>query len=150
MSLTAFALRAKVSSHVTSETISTKTPGCYPLFLQKPTQHISLLRLFPLSNIVLHPYQSVKCVCVCVCVRVCVCVCVCVRACVRACVCVCVRACVCVCVRACVGVCVRVCACGGVRACVRVRVCVCARTHARTRTCGTGKHEQSRHTILMI
>ena len=44
---------------------------CYSLFLQKPTQDISLLRIFQLSNIVLHPYQPVQCVCVCVCVCVC-------------------------------------------------------------------------------
>ena len=44
----------------------------YSLFLQKQTQDISLLRIFQLSNIVFHPYQSVQCVCVCVhaCVRV--------------------------------------------------------------------------------
>ena len=38
---------------------------CYSLFLQKQTQDISLLRIVQLSNIVLHPYQSVHCVCVC-------------------------------------------------------------------------------------
>ena len=32
---------------------------CYSLFLQKQTQDISLLRIFQLSNIVHHPYQSV-------------------------------------------------------------------------------------------
>ena len=66
---------------------------CYSFFLQKQTQDISLLRIFQLSNIVHHPYQSVQCVCVCVFV-VCVCVwyvCVCV-----VCVCVCVWVCVCV------------------------------------------------------
>ena len=31
----------------------------HSLFLQKQTQDISLLRIFQLSNIVLHPYQSV-------------------------------------------------------------------------------------------
>ena len=35
---------------------------CYSLFLQKPTQDISLLRIF--QFIVLHSYQSVQCVCV--------------------------------------------------------------------------------------
>ena len=34
------------------------------LFLQKQTKDISLLRIFQLSNTVLHPYQSVHCVCV--------------------------------------------------------------------------------------
>ena len=33
----------------------------YCLFLQKQTQDISLLRIFQLSNTVLHPYQSVQC-----------------------------------------------------------------------------------------
>ena len=42
----------------------------YSLFLQKPTQDISLLRIFQLNHIVLHSYQSVQCVCVCVCVCV--------------------------------------------------------------------------------
>ena len=37
---------------------------CYSLFLQKPTQDISLLRIFQLNHIVLHSYQSVQCVCV--------------------------------------------------------------------------------------
>ena len=51
----------------TSGTISPKTSG-YSLFLQKPTQDIFLLRIFQLSHIVLHPYQSVRaCVCVYVC-----------------------------------------------------------------------------------
>ena len=45
---------------------------CYSLFLQKPTQDISLLRIFQLSHIVLHSYQSVQCECVCACVRACV------------------------------------------------------------------------------
>ena len=68
-------------SHTTSGTISPKTSG-YSFFLQKQTQDISLLRIFQLSNTVLHPYQSVHCVCVSsqtdgsVCVCVCVCVCV--------------------------------------------------------------------------
>ena len=53
----------------TSGTISPKTSG-YSLFLQKPTQDISLLRIFQLNHIVLHSYQSVQCVCVCVCVCV--------------------------------------------------------------------------------
>ena len=53
----------------------------YSLFLQKQTQDISL-RIFQLSNVVLHPFQSVLCVCVCVCV------CACVHACVRACMCI--------------------------------------------------------------
>ena len=61
----------------TSGTISPKTSGtlllslpskansrCYSLFLQKQTQDIDLLRIFQLSNIVHHPYQSVQCVCV--------------------------------------------------------------------------------------
>ena len=48
---------------------------CYSLLLQKQTQDISLLRIFQLSIIVHHPYQSVQCVCVCVCLCVCVCVC---------------------------------------------------------------------------
>ena len=39
---------------------------CYSLFLQKPTQGISLLRIFQLSHIVLHSYQSVQCVRACV------------------------------------------------------------------------------------
>ena len=51
---------------------------CYSLFLQKPTQDISLLRIFQWSHIVLHSYQYVQCVCVCVCA--------CVRGCMRACV----------------------------------------------------------------
>ena len=51
---------------------------CYSLFLQKPTQDISLLRIFQLSHIVLHSYQSVQCVSVCVCVCVCACMCACV------------------------------------------------------------------------
>ena len=45
---------------------------CYSLFLQKPTQDISLLRIFQLSHIVLDSYQFVQfvqCVCVCVCVH---------------------------------------------------------------------------------
>ena len=50
---------------------------CYSLFLQKQTWDISLLRIFHLSNIVIHPFQSVQCVCVCACVRACVRVCVC-------------------------------------------------------------------------
>ena len=41
---------------------------CYSLFLQKPTQDISLLRIFQLNHIVLHSHQSVQCVCVCVCI----------------------------------------------------------------------------------
>ena len=40
---------------------------CYSLFLQKPTQDISLLRIFQLSHIVLHFYQFVQFVCVYVC-----------------------------------------------------------------------------------
>ena len=51
---------------------------------------LNILRIFQLSNIVLHPYQSVQCVCVCVCVRVCVCVCVCVCECMHVCVRVCI------------------------------------------------------------
>ena len=83
-------------------TISRETSGyLLSLFLQKQAQDIFLLRIVQLSNIVLHPYQSVQCVYVCVCVCVCACVRACVRAGVRACVC------VCVCVRACV--CVSVC-----------------------------------------
>ena len=35
----------------------------------KTLDGISLLRIFQLSNIVHHPYQSVQCVCVCVCVH---------------------------------------------------------------------------------
>ena len=64
----------------------TSHPFCYSLFLQKPTQDISLLRIFQLNHIVLHSYQSVQCVCVCVCVH----------ACMRACVCTCVCTCVCI------------------------------------------------------
>ena len=45
---------------------------CYSLFLQKQTQDISLLGIFQLSNIVLHPSQSVQCVHACM--RVCLCV----------------------------------------------------------------------------
>ena len=44
---------------------------CYSLFLEKPTQDISLLRIFQLSHIVLQSCQSVQCVCM----RACVCVC---------------------------------------------------------------------------
>ena len=44
---------------------------CYFLFLQKQTQDISLLGIFQLSNIVLHPSQSVQCVHACVRVPVC-------------------------------------------------------------------------------
>ena len=49
---------------------------CYSLFLEKPTQDISLLKIFQLNHIVLHSYQSVQCVCVCVhaCVHVCMCI----------------------------------------------------------------------------
>ena len=54
----------------TSGTISPKTSG-YSLFLQKPTQDIFLLRIFQLSHIVLHPYQSVR-ACVCVYVWACI------------------------------------------------------------------------------
>ena len=53
---------------------------------QKQTQDISLLRIFQLHNIVLHPYQSVRCVVECVCGCACVCVHACVRACVHVCV----------------------------------------------------------------
>ena len=64
-------------------TISPKTISC-SLFLQKPIQDISLLRIFQLNHIVLHSHQSVQymCACVhacvhtCVCVRVCVCMCI--------------------------------------------------------------------------
>ena len=43
---------------------------CYSLFLQKQMQDISLLRIFQLSNIVHHPYETHSvCVCVCVCVH---------------------------------------------------------------------------------
>ena len=59
---------------------------CYSVFLQKPTQDISLLRIFQLNHIVFHSYQTVQCVCVCVCA--------CVRARARACVCVCVCVCI--------------------------------------------------------
>ena len=41
---------------------------CCSLFLQKPTQDISLPRIFQLNHIVLHSYQSVQCECVCVCI----------------------------------------------------------------------------------
>ena len=62
----------------TSGIISPKTSG-YSLFLQNPTQDISLLRIFQLNHIVLHSYQSVQYVCVCACVRACVRACACVR-----------------------------------------------------------------------
>ena len=68
----------------TSGTISPKTSGeCYSLFLQKPTQDISLLRIFQLNHIALHSHQSVQCVCVCVraCVRMSACVCACMCVC---------------------------------------------------------------------
>ena len=39
---------------------------CFSLFLQKPTEDISLLTIFWLSHTVLRSYQSVQCVCVCV------------------------------------------------------------------------------------
>ena len=45
---------------------------CYSFFLQKPTRDISLLRIFQLSHIVLHSYQSVQCACACMCVCMCV------------------------------------------------------------------------------
>ena len=75
---------------------SINAAGCYMVqhkqmllvikkLLQKPTQDISLLRIFQLNHIVLHSYQSVQCVCACV--RACVCM----RACACVCVCVCVR-----------------------------------------------------------
>ena len=51
---------------------------CYSLFFQKPTQDISLLRIFPLNHIVLHSYQSVQCVCVHACTRAFMHVCVCI------------------------------------------------------------------------
>ena len=81
----AFTLSHTLTS--TSGTISPKTSGeCYSLFLQKQTKDISLLRIFQLSNTVLHPHQPIQyvyvCVCACACVHafVCVChVCVCVR-----------------------------------------------------------------------
>ena len=47
---------------------------CNYLFLQKPTQDISLLGIFQLSHIVLHSYQSVERVCVCVSVCLCACI----------------------------------------------------------------------------
>ena len=37
---------------------------CYSLFPQKQAPDITLLRIFQLSKIALHPYQSVRCVCV--------------------------------------------------------------------------------------
>ena len=49
----------------------------HSLFLQSQTQDISLLRIFQLSNIVLHPYQSVQCVCTCAHACVCWFVCTC-------------------------------------------------------------------------
>ena len=49
----------------------------YSLFLQRQTQDIPLLRIFQLSNIVLHPYQSVQCVCTCAHACVCWFVCTC-------------------------------------------------------------------------
>ena len=63
-------------SHTSAPTYGKKLPQDirhYSFFLQKQTQDISLLRIFQLSNIVFHPYQSVQCVCVCVrlCVRAC-------------------------------------------------------------------------------
>ena len=62
----------------TSGTISPKTSGTlllsHSLFLQKPTQDISFLRIFQLKHIVLLSYQSVQCVCVRACVRACVCI----------------------------------------------------------------------------
>ena len=89
----AFAL-SHILAH-TSGKLPPKTSGySESLFLQKQTQDISLLRIFQCSNIFLHPYQSVQCVCVCVCGWMCVCVRACVHACARARVCVCVRVCV--------------------------------------------------------
>ena len=44
----------------------------------KTQKTLGKLRIFQLSHIILHSYQSVQCVCVCVCVCLCVCVCVCV------------------------------------------------------------------------
>ena len=60
--------RIKEQERIESGTISPKTSGTLllSLFLQKPTEDISLLRIFQLSHIVLHSYQSVQCVCVCV------------------------------------------------------------------------------------
>ena len=49
----------------TSGTISPKTSGILLLSSFK-SELISLLRIFKLSNIVLHPYQSAQCVCTCV------------------------------------------------------------------------------------
>ena len=60
----------------TSRTISPKIPGTLLLFL--PSTANSRLKIFQLSNIVLHPYQSVQCVCACMhaCVRACMHACV--------------------------------------------------------------------------
>ena len=44
------------------------------LMLQRQTQDISLLRIFQLINIALHPYHCISLYSVCVCVCVCVCV----------------------------------------------------------------------------
>ena len=79
----AFALSHALVS--TSGTMFPETSG-YFLFFQKQTQGISILRIFQLSNTVLHPYLCMQCV------NVSMCVCGSVRACVRAC----VRVCVCV------------------------------------------------------
>ena len=57
---------------------------CYSLFLQHQTQDISL-RIFKLSNTVLHHHLSVQYVCACMCVYVCVHACVCVSVCVCVC-----------------------------------------------------------------
>ena len=56
---------------------------CYSLFLQHQTRDISL-RIFKLSNTVLHHHLSVQyvCACMCVCMHVCVSVCVCVCVCI--------------------------------------------------------------------
>ena len=61
----------------TSGTIFPKMPG-YSFFLQKQTKDIAFLWIFQLGDTILHPCQSIQCVCVHVCVRVCVHMCVCV------------------------------------------------------------------------
>ena len=110
---------------------------CYSLFLQKQKLK-TFLRIFQLSNIVLHPYLSISLYSVCVCVCVCVCVYV------RVCVCV-VCLCVCVCVRVCICAFVRVCAYVRAFMCVCVCVCVCARVCMCVCTSFSVKISQWRH-----
>ena len=58
-------------SHTLVPTSGTISPKRHSATLSSfKSQLISLLRIFQLSHIVLHSYQSVQCVCVCVCVCV--------------------------------------------------------------------------------